>query len=609
MLDLLAKQAKDSEPGFILKYVRWAIILHSDKGFLGIQELGDCGNTKNRGLEFIKCPDLSQSELVSGSEAKSHFLVETAAIIVLLGVSDTKEGIKFKSKHEYFLGTLEKAGEAFPELATVAEYLADEEILNRIRTSMLENNVKPNDKVTFQLDEKFLVEEEFWHDWWRHFRRSLSADNKKQKPENAMVCFISGERVKPATTHSKIKGLSGVGGLGSGDVLVGFDKAAFRSYGLSQSANAAMSEEAMSAYRAGLNRLIEKNSTNLAGAKVVHWYKKHVEKKEDPLEWWAEPPEIEEQIALHKAKEILESIKVGERPDLGSNEYYALTLSGAGGRVMVRDWMTGPFEELVKNINQWFDDLEIISLSSGVSVKPPSAEHVITCLLPPRKPKQKYEDWIKPIGSERVALLQAAIKGTPFPYSILPRLVLENRSFIPTGEMEKLLDNKERANKGLMYSIMYARMALMKAYHIRKYRKRGDDDMAKLLTVGLNEAFPAPAYQCGRLMAVLAELQRAALGDVGAGIVQRYYAAVSTTPALVLGRLTRTSQHHLNKLEPKLAWWYEQKICGIWNQLNETLPRTLNMEEQSLFAMGYYQQLANMRTKKTNVVNKEKNND
>ena len=36
-------------------------------------------------------------------------------------------------------------------------------------------------------------------------------------------------------------------------------------------------------------------------------------------------------------------------------------------------------------------------------------------------------------------------------------------------------------------------------------------------------------------MALLAAIQEVALGDVGAGVVQRYYAAASTTPALVLG--------------------------------------------------------------------------
>jgi len=122
--------------------------------------------------------------------------------------------------------------------------------------------------------------------------------------------------------------------------------------------------------------------------------------------------------------------------------------------------------------------------------------------------------------------------------------------------------------------------------------------MADTLTAYLNPAHPHPAYHCGRWMAVLAALQRAALPNVGAGIVQRYYAAASTTPALVLGRLVRTSQFHLDKLDGGLAHWYETKLSEISSRVGDRIPATLTLEEQSLFALGYYQQIAGLRTKK-----------
>jgi len=115
----------------------------------------------------------------------------------------------------------------------------------------------------------------------------------------------------------------------------------------------------------------------------------------------------------------------------------------------------------------------------------------------------------------------------------------------------------------------------------------------------LNEEHPAPAYHCGRMMAVLAKLQQAALGDVGAGVVQRYYAAASATPALVLGRLVRGGQFHLNKLDPGLAHWYEERLGSIAARLGDSVPQTLTLEEQSLFALGYYQQWVDLRTKKS----------
>jgi CRISPR-associated protein Csd1 len=143
----------------------------------------------------------------------------------------------------------------------------------------------------------------------------------------------------------------------------------------------------------------------------------------------------------------------------------------------------------------------------------------------------------------------------------------------------------------------HARLGLIKAYHLRRYRQRGGNEMAEVLKPELDEGYPNPAYQCGRLMAILARLQQSALGDIVAGVVQRYYAAASTTPSLVLGRLTRTSQFHLNKLDPGLAHWYEERLTDVWEGLKAGVPRSLNLEEQSLFALGYYQQIADMRKK------------
>ena len=100
-------------------------------------------------------------------------------------------------------------------------------------------------------------------------------------------------------------------------------------------------------------------------------------------------------------------------------------------------------------------------------------------------------------------------------------------------------------------------------------------------------------------MAVLAALQGSALGDVGAGVVQRYYAAASTTPSLVLGRLIQGAQHHINKLDKGLGIWYERMMEDIITQLDDELPSTLGLEGQTLFALGYYQQKAAMGRKTT----------
>ena len=104
---------------------------------------------------------------------------------------------------------------------------------------------------------------------------------------------------------------------------------------------------------------------------------------------------------------------------------------------------------------------------------------------------------------------------------------------------------------------------------------------------------------------MLAGLQRSALGDVGAGVVQRYYVAVSQTPGLTLGRLIANSKNHLNKLEGGLAYWYEGQIADIMSKIENSIPATLDLERQGLFALGYYQQVAANRARK----NKANNNN
>ena len=76
----------------------------------------------------------------------------------------------------------------------------------------------------------------------------------------------------------------------------------------------------------------------------------------------------------------------------------------------------------------------------------------------------------------------------------------------------------------------------------------------------LNPESRDPAYLCGRLFAVFDRLQYFALGGVNAGVVERYYASASVTPALVMGRLFRNAQFHLAKAEGRFALgFYHQK--------------------------------------------------
>lgn len=569
-----------AQPGFITKSARWAIILSAQGAYAGIVELGEAAQKRNLGREFRMAPTLSQPEMKAGGIIKSHFLIEAAEVVALYGSNSADP--KITQKHAYFIRLLSDAAQVLSPLQYAAQALADETIMTRLREDLTSRKAKPTDKLTFQIGGSFPVEATDWHEWWQQFRAKLPVAKSKA---GVMVCYATGDLVEPANTHPKITGLADVGGSSMGAPLIGFDKDAFESYGLRQSANAAMGEEAAAAYRSALDHLLAHHSERLLGAKVVHWFRRAVKPEHDPLAFLFEPPVDEEQVQRQDAVEalaaqqrcaaFLRAVQKGERPDLVGNEYYALTLSGAAGRVMVRDWMQGRFETLAENVATWFDDLEIVHREGGRRAPWPKFLAVLGATA------RDLNDVPAPVSAN---LWRVALQGQPLPTSVLAQVVKRIQVDIITDS-----------------PFNHARMGLIKAYHLRQARQQGGQPMSEeqSLRPELNENHPEPAYHCGRLMAVLAALQRSALGDVGAGIIQRYYAAASTTPALVLGRLERLSKFHLAKLDsPKLAWWYEDKLASIWSRMKDSVPRTLTLEQQSLFAMGYYQQLADLRTRK-----------
>lgn len=104
-----------------------------------------------------------------------------------------------------------------------------------------------------------------------------------------------------------------------------------------------------------------------------------------------------------------------------------------------------------------------------------------------------------------------------------------------------------------------------------------------------------PAYLCGRVFAVIEAAQRAALGDVGATITDRYFGAASSAPAYVLGKLVSDARKaHFGKLRrqrPAVYHALDQRLTEVIGKL-KAFPVTLTLEEQGRFVLGYYHQRA-----------------
>ncbi|MDR3567036.1 MAG: type I-C CRISPR-associated protein Cas8c/Csd1 [Syntrophobacteraceae bacterium] len=570
-----AEKNLDSEPGFTARTVRWLVEIAVDGGFVNVAPLGD-----DKGEQIPKCPEMHNMN----SGGRAHFLVETLQTVTLLSKpnEDPKKVTGAREKHAFFTEMVRQASTVASTVLPLASFLDDMEQIERLRNRLAAEKAKPGDWLCWRLAGTDPLQHNEVLDWWRDWREADQANGKKEaKPKkgksaapnsnapqaDSMVCFLSGQSLAPLSTQPKITGLSGVGGLGTGDVMAGFDKAAFCSFGLEQARNAAMGAMPARKYVDALNDLIKKHSRKLANTLVVHWFKETVKPEVDPLDFLYEPPELTEAAAYGSARQILESLRRGQRPVPANNRFFAMTLSGAAGRVMVRDWMEGSFEELVAKIEQWFCDLEIVARDGEKTAPAPKFLAVCGAIM------RDLKDLPAPTAT---TLWRVALAGLPIPRPFIARALARFRA--------DLIDDKP---------FSHARMGLIKAYFIRK---GGDHNMSAYL----NKEHPEPAYQCGRLLALLASLQRAALGDVGAGVVQRYYVAASQTPGLTLGRLFGNAKNHLNKLEGGLAFWYEDQIAEIMSHIKDSIPTTLDLEGQSLFALGYYQQIAATRAGKKN---------
>ena len=556
------------EAGFSFKRIRWLLNFTPKGKYLGLVELKQPGTKAGVGKEFSRIPHLK----FAGDTPMRQFLVDTTHYALLY--EEDKPNDKLLSKHNFFLMLLYDAGEADPFLAKVAESLADENTRIAICRELEQQTpkAKPSDNVTFaevgSEGARIIVEEVTWHDWWRKHFPTLF---KQKRTDNSMRCLISGSISEPCRTHPKIKGLGGDVGGKEETTLIGFNLDPFCSYGLKQSSNAAVNAEIAEKYAAALNELISRHSRKLVGTKMVHWYAgtHDVPNELNPLYWLYEEPDegATERDAQARARSLLGSIRTGNRTDLFGYQYYCLTLSGSSARVMVRDWIEGQFRELVTNIDQWFDNLAIVQRDGWGLAPRPKFFAILGGLV------RNLNDMPAPMVAK---MWRVAVRGEPIPEFALAQALARIKVDIIKDE-----------------PIRFAGIGLLKAYHIKK----GDNHMQPYL----NENHPNPAYHCGRIMAVYADLQRAALGDVGAGVVQRYYAAASATPALILGRLSRDSQFHLSKLEGGLAHWYEQRLAGIWARIQDNLPKTLTLEEQSLFALGFYQQKSSRKKHDKNI--------
>ena len=410
---------------------------------------------------------------------------------------------------------------------------------------------------------------------WLHERpaaRRTWAEHLARATPPQGVCLVMGARAPIALVHPAIKGVRGTHAAGA--ALVTFNLDTFESYGKTQGANAPISIHAAFAYASALNALLAFDSRRrirIGEMTVVFWAETTADERsaldaERLLSGaMAEPP-----ADAHAASAVagtLESIARGEplvhgTPQLpAGTRLHILGLAANVGRLSVRLWHVDTLGGLAHRIVEHWDDLRI---EPAPWPDPPPARR----LLYETAPQRKAERIPPALGP---ALLRAILGGGRYPRTLLAAVIARIRA--------------EKAVTG-------AQAAICRACLARDHRLGFEQEDAP---VSLNREETHPAYRLGRLFAVYERVQRAALGAINAGIRDRFYGAASATPASVFPLLARKCAHHLATLHRaehrrRLAHWYEREIDAILDGVGSAFPRSLRLEDQGRFALGYHHQ-------------------
>ena len=555
--------------GFVKKQVHAYVLLAKDGKFLGIMPGQE---------EKVPCPDIGS---MAHSRDKCNVLAEKRSI--LFPSEDTP-------KPAYFRETMAEAAKAEPRLALCLNALKDAGIANAVSAQLDQMKLNGDKVISFMVDGQSILELETVKNWWLQFRRQFSSGGRK------VPCLITGQLTVPLATMPPISGLSVVGGLRGGSVLICFDKEAFESYGLKQGANAPVSEEAFAGVKAALDDLLT-DAPVLAGMKFVHWYDKPVAAKRDKIEKIFDsaisdeddeedetdtpPPEDNPLQARRQADALIGSAKTGAPVHELPSRYYILLLSGVSGRVMVRAYEEGNYRQLTENLQQWEDDLRLTNSSGTAEMKPAKlAARLIRLVSRQSSDKNIFERMAKELSGLTPAILNAILNNAQFPDAVVHRALayLRSQMFQTREEKQSRQTPDPRACQWL------------KAWLCRREREKHQEEV---LSVEYNERHPEPAYHCGALVAVYGAIQHYAMPDVNASLIDRYYASASQTPALVLGQLSRMSNYHIGKLEGLRMYFSnlrDQVACAIGG----TIPAVLLPEKQAYFALGYYQMCAKL---------------
>ncbi|PSR13453.1 type I-C CRISPR-associated protein Cas8c/Csd1 [filamentous cyanobacterium CCP3] len=399
--------------------------------------------------------------------------------------------------------------------------------------------------------------------FWANYTAG-DGDGKETKQNPEMTCLVTGEKT---TVEQRlpflVKGV--MGGQPSGTALVSANSSPFMSYGLQNSFSSPISRDAAERFVKALNSLItdERSRLYIGSAVYVFWTKE--ESSFNPLTYLNKPSAEEVGALLRSPLTAQEAASLDESR---ANQFYALALTANNARTVVRDWLETTIPKAQNNLQQWFQNQQMVNLY-GESHRPLSVYALAASV---------YRDATKEMQpTAPTALIRNALHGDRIPEDMLVKLIRRNRT--------------ER-------DITYPRAVLLKLIF-------SSHPPRKEMMINMEQLNPSPnlngqdltAYSCGRLLAVLESIQKAAIGSVNASLTDRYYGSASSTPGVAFPPLLKGARAHLSKLrkeKPGVHKALEERLEEITLDIMP-FPNSLSLQQQGLFGLGFYHQRAHDR--------------
>ncbi|MGH7904014.1 MAG: type I-C CRISPR-associated protein Cas8c/Csd1 [Candidatus Dormibacteraceae bacterium] len=376
-------------------------------------------------------------------------------------------------------------------------------------------------------------------------------------------CLVCGE-AKPIVSPWPVVIRGIPGGQTSGNQLVSANAAAFESYGMEASATSPTCYDCARESVLGLNWLLSRPDHHISTS------------NESVFVFWTRGGQADFGLATmmtdprpDDVRELLHAARTGRRGavDVEAARFSGVSLAPSGSRIAVRSWIDASVAEAKVNLASYFDAQTIIQ-PWGASPLPIGLRRLVLAVT------RDERDWNSVHPSLAADLLNLAMSGIALPPYPIAAVLRRIRS-----------EQKTRVSHARASLLKLALAGVVPDRQKEAFMQRLDPDSGDR------------AYLCGRLLAELEAVQRAALGNPKASLTDRYFGAASSAPATVFGPLLRNAQSHLGKLRRERYRIYlaiDRRLQDIASRLT-SMPDVLTMKEQAVFALGYYHQKAEDR--------------